>query len=142
VHLSDISAEALLVAKQNAQRFSLQHVSFALGNWCAALSEKDFDVIVSNPPYIAGDEWQMYASSLSFEPIHALVSGQDGLQAIREIVKEAKAYLKSSGCVLIEHGFKQGKSVRDIFVAAGYSQVKSICDLAGHERITVGLGGI
>jgi len=136
--LTDQSEQALQVAKENAKRFHLDHVVFAEGNWCDALEDHDFDIIVSNPPYIALTEWPMYEAALLFEPREALVSGEDGLQAIREIIRTAKKYLKSSGLLLIEHGFNQGELVRELLMKAGYQAVNTMRDLGGHERATTG----
>lgn len=138
VHATDISGPALTVAKQNAAQFSLNNVTFAVGNWCAALPAAVFDVIISNPPYIAESEWADYAQGLAFEPRQALVSGADGLDAIREIVATAIPFLKPGGYLLIEHGFAQGAAVRDIFLRNGYKTVQSLQDLEGRERITLG----
>ncbi len=138
VHAVDISEAALQIARKNAQQLAINHVSFHQGNWCTGLSDSDFDVIVSNPPYLSEAEWPSYVDGLQFEPKSALVSGQDGLDAIRAISQSAKYFLKSNGYIVIEHGFLQGQAVRELFVSDGYSQVHSIRDLASHERVTVG----
>lgn len=137
IYAADISENALQIARKNAQRLELTHISFYQGSWCTALPCKDFDVIVSNPPYIAETEWQDYSSGLKFEPLHALVSGKDGLEAIRVISQTTKACLKPGGYVIVEHGFLQGRAVRTIFADEGYSEIHSLRDLAGQERITV-----
>lgn len=137
IYATDISQEALEIARKNAQRFRLNQVSFYSGNWCTALPCEDFDLIVSNPPYIAETEWTHYAAQLSYEPRHALVSGEKGLLAIQEISQSAKCYLKQGGFLLIEHGFLQGRETRNIFANEGYGQIETVCDLAGHERVTI-----
>jgi release factor glutamine methyltransferase len=134
---TDVSEKSLSVASQNAQRLRLNNISFYLGSWCTALPCYDLDVIVSNPPYIAETEWEAYAQGLGFEPRTALVAGPDGLDAIRLIIQTAKYYLKPGGCFFLEHGFSQGKAVREQLVAAGYQQVRTLFDLEGHERIAV-----
>jgi release factor glutamine methyltransferase len=134
----DASESALAIARNNAQKLALKNISFYQGNWCTALPCTGFDVIVSNPPYIGEAEWERYADGLAFEPRSALVSGQDGLDAIREIGQSAKRYLKPFGYVLVEHGFLQGTAVRTIFAAAGYGEIHSIHDLSGNERVTIG----
>lgn len=138
VHASDISEGALKIASNNAHELGLSNVSFYLGSWCTALPCTDYDVIVSNPPYIGEDEWELYADGLAFEPKHALVSGKDGLLAIREICANALNQLHVGGHLVIEHGFLQGKSVREIFTACGYREIHSLCDLSDQERVTVG----
>lgn len=134
----DVSESALTIARKNAQQFALHNISFYRGNWCTALPCNDFDVIVSNPPYIAETEWETYAQGLKFEPKGALTSGEDGLNAIREISSMANQFLRTSGLLLLEHGFWQGQAVRDILQANGFHDVRSICDLSGHERVTLG----
>lgn len=137
VWATDISESALQIARKNAQELALSNLSFCLGNWCTALPCGGFDVIVSNPPYLGEMEWEAYASGLEFEPRNALVSGLDGLDAIRTISHSAKEYLKPSGYLLVEHGFLQGAAVRKIFAACGYSQIHSVRDLSGQERVTI-----
>lgn len=140
---TDVSQSALDIAKNNAQRLELGCISFRQGNWCTALpmrSDADrFDVIVSNPPYIAESEWQTYASGLLFEPRAALVAGSDGLDAVREILAHAKSYLVAQGCLLIEHGYAQGEAVRELFRETGFHEVVTRCDLSGQERVTMGV---
>jgi len=138
VMATDVCEQALQVAKTNAERLGIRNISFYQGNWCAALPGEGLDVIVSNPPYIGEMEWDAYAEGLAFEPRDALVSGLDGLDAIRTIIHSAKHYLKPSGHVFVEHGFLQGAQVRKIFAASGYGQIHSIRDLSGQERVTVG----
>jgi len=134
---TDVSESALQVARNNASRLALHNVSFYQGNWCTALPSDGFDVIVSNPPYIGEVEWEAYAEGLLCEPRDALISGLDGLDAIRTISHSAKQYLKPAGYVFIEHGFLQGAQVRKIFAASGYSQIHSVRDLSGQERVTI-----
>lgn len=134
---TDASEAALKIAKNNAQRLGITNINFLQGNWCAALSSL-FDLIVSNPPYIAECEWEAYETGLAYEPRAALVSGIDGLDAIRQISRSAKQYLKPGGYVLVEHGFLQGGAVRGIFEEDGYNEVRTLLDLSGHERITLG----
>lgn len=134
----DVSESALTIARKNAQQFELNNISFCLGNWCTALPRNDFDVIVSNPPYIAEREWETYAQGLQYEPKNALTSGMDGLNAIREISGMTQQFLRTSGLLLLEHGFWQGQAVRDILSENGFNEVRSVKDLSGHERVTVG----
>lgn len=135
---TDVSNNALAIAKQNANILSLANISFYQGHWCHALPDCLFDVIVSNPPYLTLDEWPSYQHELAFEPCHALIGGQDGLAAIRQIVGPAKNYLKSGGHVIVEHGFSQGAAVRNIFTQEGYAEIFSLRDLSSQERVTVG----
>ena len=140
VFATDSCTEALSIASKNAQQLGLFNISFFQGNWFTALPEKgcQVDMIISNPPYIAQHEWDTYAAGLQYEPLPALVSGLDGLDAIREISAHASGYLKPGGYLLIEHGFSQGKRVRGLFEAMGYQAIRTLCDLSGRERLTIG----
>lgn len=138
IYATDISESALQIASKNAQQLRIENVSFYQGSWCTALPRLGFDMIVSNPPYIAETEWPAYVKGLAFEPVSALVSGVDGLDAIRVISLSAKDYLNSDGYLLIEHGFLQGQAVRDLLMAEGYDSVCSVCDFSGQERVTLG----
>lgn len=137
IHAVDISESALQIASKNAQRFALKNVSFYLGSWCTALPCADFDAILSNPPYIAETEWEGYAEGLAFEPSSALVSGEDGLVAIREISHSAKHHLKPGGYLLFEHGFAQGKAVQEILAKDGYQAIQTLKDFSGQDRVTL-----
>lgn len=134
---TDIDQDTLAVAKKNALHFQLKNVSFQCGNWCQALTEHDFDLIISNPPYIAASDWSQYAAHLSFEPIHALVSGLDGFTALNEISSAAKNYLKPGGTLLLEHGFNQGEAMRKKLLNLNYQTISTVSDLGGLERVTM-----
>lgn len=138
IDATDLSSQALKIAEQNAKRLRLTNISFHQGSWCEALPKKQFTILVSNPPYIAQQEWDDYANELVYEPITALVSGDDGLEAIREICCQAKNYLKSNSYILMEHGFKQGAKVHDVFTKEGYQDIITCHDLSGHARVTSG----
>jgi len=139
VHATDWSVNALEIAKQNAKRLHLSQVIFHQGSWCKALpSEKKFDVIVSNPPYIASDDPDLQCGILKYEPASAIISSLNGLQDVLDIITQAKRYLKPQGKLLIEHGFQQGAEIRRIFSNLGYSNINTYQDLAGLDRVTVG----
>lgn len=129
---TDISVAALRVAKENAQRLHLSNVQFCQGEWCDALAQEKFSVIVSNPPYINQDDPHLLA--LNYEPQAALVAGKDGLDAIRKIIVDARAHLLSDGMLLLEHGYDQAAAVKNLFQQAGYFNIKNYRDHAGHER--------
>lgn len=137
---SDISADALIVAKQNCEALGLQNIEFRQGSWCEPWQSKTdfFDVVVSNPPYIREDDPHLMQGDVRFEPRLALVSGADGLDAIRVIVKEARSLLKKNGWLLIEHGFDQGQMVQDIFAQNGFTNIETLKDLNGHDRVCQG----
>ncbi|CAK0765764.1 protein-(glutamine-N(5)) methyltransferase [Gammaproteobacteria bacterium] len=131
---TDLSPFAIDVAKRNAQTLDLRNVEFMQGNWCAALPEKHFHCILSNPPYVSEEDCHLEA--LSFEPRSALVSGKDGLDAIRQVISEAQHYLSLGGEVILEHGHDQGSAVRGLFSKMGYSEVITSRDLEDRERVT------
>ncbi len=138
IYATDISQEALTIARKNAQQFKLNNVSFYEGNWCTALPCTNLDAIISNPPYIAETEWDNYVSQLKSEPHQALVSGKDGMLAINEIIRSAAFFLRPGGYLLIEHGFLQGNQVKQQFAQNNYHVIHSINDFSGHPRVTVG----
>lgn len=135
---TDASADALAVARSNAQRLGFGNVGFALGDWCAALGASRFDVIVSNPPYIEAADPHLGEGDLRFEPASALASGSDGLDAIRTIVAQAPEHLRENGWLLFEHGWNQGERVRALLSAAGFDTVHSVRDVEDRERVTLG----
>lgn len=132
---TDISAAALAIAGLNARTLKLGNVEFLQGHLLEPLGG-DFDLIVSNPPYIA--ERDPHLPALRYEPALALTSGADGLDAIREIVGQAPAHLKSGGWLLLEHGAEQGAAVRELLKQAGFLRIETRRDLAGHERASAG----
>jgi release factor glutamine methyltransferase len=134
----DMSESALQTASDNAQRLRITNISFYGGDWFTALPMREFDLVVSNPPYLSKNEWPTYARGLAHEPIHALLSGDDGLDAIREICRMAPQYICRGGYLLIEHGFSQGFEVRSLLQAAGCLNVQTVNDLPGQERVTFG----
>lgn len=131
----DASAAAIHVAQRNAAALALD-IEWRHGQWCEALGAERFDLIVANPPYVAAGD--PHLAALAFEPARALVSGVDGLDAIREIVREAPAHLRAGGALLIEHGAAQGVMVRRLLEQAGLEGVRSWPDLAGIPRVSGG----
>ncbi|KFN43355.1 peptide chain release factor N(5)-glutamine methyltransferase [Arenimonas oryziterrae] len=134
----DASTGALAVAVMNASRLGLPRVRFLLSDWFAGLAGERFEMIVSNPPYIADDDPHLAIGDLRFEPRSALASGSDGLDAIRKIVAQAPAHLEPGGWLIVEHGWTQGEAVRALFKQAGFESVKSDFDLEDRERVTLG----
>lgn len=137
----DASSEALAVAHENAQRLDISNAVFMRSDWYTALDAQRFDLIVSNPPYIAAGDPHLLQGDLRFEPASALASGDDGLHDIRRIVAGAPAHLQPGGWLLLEHGYDQAAPVRAILQQAGFSAVFSACDLAGIERVSGGAFG-
>lgn len=130
----DLSPEALAVAQLNAQGLGLA-VQFSQSHWLNGV-QGQFDLIVSNPPYIA--EGDPHLAALASEPRQALVSGADGLDAIRQIVSQAPSHLVAGGWLLLEHGFDQATACQQLLSQAGFVQVQSRKDLAGIQRCTGG----
>lgn len=135
---TDASPGALQVARDNATRLRLGNVAFAQGDWCAPLGCGRFDLIVSNPPYIAEGDPHLGSGDVRFEPRTALVSGSDGFDAIRALVRDARARLREGGWLLLEHGFDQGAGVRGLLAGHGYADVFTARDLEGRERASGG----
>lgn len=135
---TDASAKALAVARGNAERLGIANVEFAHGDWFAALGSRRFDLIVSNPPYIAAGDPHLDRGDLRHEPRAALVSGADGLDAIRAIVHGAPAHLRPGGWLLFEHGFDQGIPARALLEKAGSTDVFTALDLEQRERVSGG----
>lgn len=131
----DASQDALEVARRNARCNEIANVEFRHGHWYAPLAGESFDLIVSNPPYIADDDPHVARGDLRFEPRIALTSGADGLDAIRVLANGAQAHLVPGGWMLIEHGFEQGEVVRALLAAAGLVEVATKQDLEGRDRL-------
>lgn len=134
---SDVSKDALEVATRNAARLQITNVSLVQGSWFAALDGR-FNIIVSNPPYIAVDDSDLAPDVRRYEPGMALISGPTGLEAIAHIVNTSPQYLAREGWLILEHGWKQADAVRNLLVRTGFTHVRSHADLAGHERVTEG----
>jgi release factor glutamine methyltransferase len=131
----DARADAIDVAIANAQRLGLKIATY-VGNWCTPLTDQSFDLIVSNPPYVA--EGDAHLAQLTHEPLSALVAGKDGLDDIRDIVSQAVRPLKPGAWLLLEHGFDQAQAVQDLLANQGFVSVQSRQDLAGIMRCTGG----
>ncbi len=130
--------EAVALAERNRQRLHLNNATVLNSHWFSALQGRTYDLIISNPPYIAANDPHLVAGDVRFEPASALVAGQDGLDDLRHIIKEAPAYLSAGGWLLLEHGYDQASAVRDLLLNEGFDEVHSRIDLGGHERITLG----
>lgn len=131
----DADLSALQVARRNAARHDLE-VDFRHGRWFEPVAGERFDLVVANPPYVA--EGDPHLAELRYEPRGALVSGADGLDAIREIVPAVGAFLRPGGWALLEHGMGQHGAVRTLLAAAGLEDVTTWPDLAGIARVSGG----
>lgn len=138
VQATDASQAALDVARDNARRLGLDNVVFARGDWWGAVGVARFDLVASNPPYIAEDDPHLLRGDLRHEPRAALASGADGLDAIRGIVAGACLHLRPGGWLLLEHGWEQGRAVRALLRGGGLDRVGTARDLEGRERVSMG----
>jgi release factor glutamine methyltransferase len=139
---TDLHGAALQLAKQNAALNKINNVQFIQMAWLAAVKPANFDLVVSNPPYIEANDPHLSEGDVRFEPRSALVSGRDGLDDIRIIVEQAAQCLKPGGWLLIEHGHQQSKQVQQLFSAAGFIEISAHRDFGGQPRAVMGqLGG-
>jgi len=129
---------AVALAERNRQRLQLDNAVFTHSHWFSALTGERFELILSNPPYIAAGDQHLSQGDLRFEPASALVAGVDGLDDLRLIIDQAPAYLRAGGWLLLEHGFEQAEAVRQLLSQRGFASVDSRRDLGGHQRISVG----
>lgn len=138
IYATDISVAALKVAKANAEQLNLKNITFINSDWCQELPKKKFAAIVSNPPYVAEDDENLHGNVKKFEPHLALFAGKDGLTALSIIIHQAKERLDDNGWLFLEHGFNQGASVRELLQSSGFTDIETIKDFAGHDRVSVG----
>ena len=133
------SAAALAVAEENRERLGLANVELLEGSWFEPLPlEARFDLIVSNPPYVAKDDPHLSRGDVRFEPLTALTAGPDGLDDIRHIAAAARDHLKPGGWLLLEHGYDQGEAVAALLTSLGYRNVATHQDAGGNPRATLG----
>lgn len=133
---TDISAAALAVSKDNGLRLGLENIRFLAGDWCEALHDTDYDMIVSNPPYIPLDDPHLDMGDVRFEPSLALTPGTDGLTALARIAASARNHLQSGGFLLLEHGYDQGEAVAALLQTLGYQHIDARADVTGQLRVT------
>jgi len=131
---TDISEAALAVARRNALEHGAR-IDFVRSDWFASIGPEPFDLIVSNPPYVAAGDPHLEQGDLPFEPRTALVAGDDGLACIRRIAAGARDRLRPGGCLLLEHGYDQGERCVALLRGLGYSGVEDFRDLAGLPRV-------
>ena len=135
----DNSEAALAIARENARQLALSNITFAHGSWCEPVRGRQFEIIVSNPPYVrAGDA---ALTKLRYEPVEALMAGVEGLDAIRTLAADCGQILKSDGVLLIEHGADQYDEVAAILAASGWTDILNHKDFAGHPRVTAARRG-
>jgi len=130
--------EAVALAERNRQRLGLDNATVLHSHWFSALQGQRFQLIISNPPYIAAADPHLVQGDVRFEPASALVAGADGLDDLRTIIAQAPAHLDTGGWLLLEHGYDQAEVVRELLAEQGFSEVHSRTDLGGHQRISLG----
>ncbi len=130
--------EAVALAERNRQRLALSNVTVLNSHWFSALEGRRFDLIISNPPYIAANDPHLVAGDVRFEPASALVAGPDGLDDLRAIIAKAPGHMNAGGWLLLEHGYDQAAAVRELLAKHDFDQIESRDDLAGHPRISLG----
>jgi release factor glutamine methyltransferase len=135
---TDVSPAALDVAQRNARRLGIPGINFVAGDWFAPVAGQQFELVASNPPYVAAADPALERQVLEYEPTLALIPGPDGLEAIARIVTDAARHLAARGWLLLEHGWEQAPHVQGLLVQAGFAHVRSHTDLAGRERVTAG----
>lgn len=138
VFASDNSEPALKLARQNSEQHQTGNVTLIHSDWFNNIHECDFDIIVSNPPYIASHDPHLQSGDLRFEPQSALTAGKTGMDDIEHLCAQAKNHLQKNGCLIIEHGYNQARIVDDCFKKNAYAQINQKKDLSGHIRMTTG----
>ncbi|HHW7570096.1 TPA: peptide chain release factor N(5)-glutamine methyltransferase [Mannheimia haemolytica] len=132
----DFQNEAVQLAEENRQHLGLNQVTFLQSDWFSSLANQQFDLIVSNPPYIDETDENLTVGDVRFEPLTALVADNNGLSDLQKIIQNAPLYLKPQGALMLEHGWQQGNAVRDLFDLRLWEQVETAQDYAGNDRVT------
>ncbi len=135
---TDSSEAALKIAKQNADHYHCRNLRLLQSFWFEQIADTDFDLVISNPPYIAANDPHLQQGDLRFEPHSALVADENGLKDISVIAESACKHLKEGGFLLIEHGYNQQPQVQAIFESFDYANIQTHSDLGGNPRVTVG----
>ena len=135
----DFQTGAVELATRNAEANGVINAQFLKSDWFSALTGQSFDVIVSNPPYIEEASPYLNEGDVRFEPKTALTSGVDGLHDIRHIISTSPMFLNKGGLLAFEHGFNQGRAVRDLLLAAGFSTIRTVKDYGENDRVTFGV---
>ncbi len=138
IFASELSADALKLARHNSNSHQTNNISFVQSNWFTNIKHSDFDIIVSNPPYIANDDPHLLAGDVRFEPQSALSAGATGMDDIEHLCRHAKKHLKNNAWLIIEHGYNQKQLVANCFAKNGFTQIEQKQDLSGHIRMTAG----
>lgn len=135
---TDFHLPAVQLAQANARKHTLNNVHFMQAFWLTACQQNQFDMVISNPPYIEADDPHLQQGDVRFEPLSALISGPDGLDDIRLITEQATNCLRPNGWLLVEHGYDQSVAVQQLFSAAGFSHISAHQDFGGNDRAVMG----
>lgn len=135
---TDQSLAALDIAKQNAKRNNITNIAFVQSDWFAQLKNRQFDMIISNPPYIGDNDPHLQKGDVRFEPLSALASGEDGLNAIRTIIHGSQPYLRHGAALLLEHGYDQAGAVCGLLKEANFKQIRNVKDYGDNPRVSIG----
>jgi len=138
VTATDQSITALNIAKENAEKNTISNIEFIQSNWFEKLAQQQFNIIVSNPPYIKKNDPHLTQGDVRFEPLSALTSGEDGLHDIRLIIKNSPSHLCEKGILLLEHGYDQADAVCALLTDANFTQVRNYKDYNDNQRVSVG----
>lgn len=134
----DLIPEAVELARDNASRLGITNVEVLQSNWFSALNTQRFALIVSNPPYIDGEDPHLSQGDVRFEPRSALVAENQGLADLCTLIESSRDFLEPGGWLLLEHGWQQAEQTRELFSDAGYTEIQSCQDYGGNDRLTVG----
>ncbi|WGE75441.1 peptide chain release factor N(5)-glutamine methyltransferase [Actinobacillus equuli] len=132
----DFKAEAVALAETNRQNLGFQNVTFLQSDWFSALENQQFDLIVSNPPYIDKQDENLKYGDVRFEPLSALVAEENGLSDLQKIIQNAPLYLANNGALMPEHGWQQAQAVQQIFQQYQWDEIASFQDYGGNDRLT------
>ena len=138
IFASDISEQALQLARQNSDFHQTDNITFINSNWFENIRRDDFDIIISNPPYIADNDPHLQQGDVRFEPQSALTSGASGMDDIEHLCLHAGNHLKNNGRLIVEHGYDQKQAVAECFAKNGFTEIEQKKDLSGHTRMTAG----
>jgi release factor glutamine methyltransferase len=138
VHACDISPQAIQLAKRNRDKHEINNLTLLKSDWFSDIDGTDYDIIISNPPYIDADDPHLNQGDVRFEPASALISDNQGMKDIEHICSQAKGHLNNAGWLIVEHGYDQAEKVADCFAKNGYSEITQKKDLSSHIRMTAG----
>ena len=138
VHACDLSSRAIQLAERNREKHGIDNLNLIQSDWFSDIDDTDYDIIISNPPYIDADDPHLSEGDVRFEPASALISANQGMKDIEHLCSHAKDHLKNESWLIVEHGYDQAERVADCFTRNGYREITQQQDLSGHTRMTAG----